>query len=172
MTALMLYCLQWKPATEISGVDRQKRGTAMEQMNRGCDSRSVAQAAIRMAISNGREEERSLKQEYTRLGLHMAAMDFGGDAIGSVSKIIERAVVGAKREGVIRDNHAEGGAVAGATHEVLTQVLPRASGLNFGGKIGVARCGEHLCVAVFFAIGMIHLDDVAIAVAHRAVEEL
>lgn len=138
----------------------------------GCDSRYVAQAAIRMAISGNRDEERTLKQEYAGSGLHMAAMDFGGEAVSSIPKIIERAVVGAKREGVIRDIHTEEGAVAGAAHEVLGQILSRAIGLNFGGKIGVARCGGHLCVAVFFAIGMIHLDDVAIAVAHRAVEEL
>ena len=130
----------------------------------------VAQAAIRLSISENREAERQLKQEYESQGLRMAAMDFGGEALGSIPKIIERAVVGAKREGVIRDTHAEEGAVAGATHEVLSQIMSQAIGLNFGGKIGVAREGGHLCVAVFFAIGMIHLDDVAIALAHRAVE--
>lgn len=133
-------------------------------------SRRVAQAAIRLAISENRDAERKLKEEYEAQGLRMAAMDFGGEALGSIPKIIERAVVGAKREGVIRDTHSEEGAVAGATHEVLSQIMARAIGLNFGGKIGVAREGGHLCVAVFFAIGMIHLDDVAISVAHRAVE--
>lgn len=134
-------------------------------------SRQVAQAAVRLAISDSREEERRLKQEYSLAGIRMAAMDFGGEVVSSISKIIERAVVGAKREEVIRDNHAEEGAVAGAAHEVLSQIMARAIGLNFGGKIGVARAGGHLCVAVFFAIGMIHLDDVALAIAHRAVEE-
>ncbi|MDO4582012.1 MAG: HutP family protein [Bacillota bacterium] len=132
-------------------------------------SRQVAQAAIQTAISDGREEERRLKAEYAARGILVAAMDFGGEAVNSVPKIIERAVVGAKREGVIRDTHAEEGAVAGAAHEVLSQIMVRAIGLNFGGKIGVARKGDHLCVAVFFAIGMIHLDDVAIGLAHRAV---
>lgn len=135
-------------------------------------SKKVAQAAIRMAISDNRDEERELKQSSTAEGLRVAAMDFGGEALSSVAKIIERAVVGAKREGVIRDNHAEEGAVAGAAHEVLRQVLPQAGGLNFGGKVGVARQGEHLCVAVFFAIGMIHLDDVSIGLAHRAVTDM
>jgi len=134
-------------------------------------SKQAAQAAIQLAISENRDEERRLKQHFSQQGIRLAAMDFGGEAVGSIPKIIERAVVGAKREGVIRDNHAESGAVAGATHEVLSQILVRAIGLNFGGKIGVARMGEHLCVAVFFAIGMIHLDDVAIALAHRAVGE-
>ena len=134
-------------------------------------SKRVAQAALRMSISENREEERELKHYYAALDLYVAAMDFGGEAISTVPKIIERAVVGAKREGVIRDNHAEEGAVAGATHEVLRQVLPQVAGLNFGGKIGVARQGEHLCVSVFFGIGMIHLDDVSIGLAHRAVTD-
>lgn len=133
-------------------------------------SKDVARAAIRMAILESREEERDLKLEYQEAGIYLAAMDFGGEAVSSVSKIIERAVVGSKREHVISDSHTEEGAVAGATHEVLRQVLPQALGLNFGGKIAVARHGQHLCVAMFFAIGMIHLDDVAIGIAHRALE--
>ncbi len=135
-------------------------------------SRKVAKAAILMAISDSREEERRLKEEKNAEGMKLAAMDFGGEALTSVPKMIERAVVGSKREGVILDGHAEEGAVAGAAHEVISQVLSRSIGLNFGGKIGVARMGGHLCVAAFFAIGMIHLDDVAIAVSHRAVEEM
>jgi len=134
-------------------------------------SKKVAHAAIRMAISESRDEERALKHTYAEAGLRVAAMDFGGDAILTVAKIIERAVVGAKREGVIEDTHAEEGAIAGSAHEAICQVLPRAIGLNCGGKVGVAREGEHLCVAVFFAIGMIHLDDVAMGLAHRAIDK-
>ncbi len=145
---------------------------AVKANNQNLSSKEVAQAAIKIAISNNRDEERQLKQAFSENGLYVAAMDFGGEALNSIAKIIERAVVGAKREGVIRDSHAEEGAVAGATHEVLRQILPQASGLNFGGKVGVARQGEHLCVAVFFAIGMIHLDDVAIALAHRAIADM
>lgn len=144
----------------------------MDNGRQDLGSRQTAMAAIRLSISENREEERQLKADLAARGIRLAAMDFGGEAVTSISKIIERAVVGAKREKVIRDNHAEGGAVAGAAHEVLSQMMARYVGLNFGGKIGVARCGEHLCVAVFFAIGMIHLDDVAIAVAHRAVSSL
>jgi len=53
--------------------------------------------------------------------------------ITSVMKIIERAVVSSKREGVITDNHVEEGAVAGATREALSQIM----------KIGVARYKDH-----------------------------
>ena len=149
-------------------MDRYTNGSS-SQINH---SKKVAQAAIKLAISESREEEAELKEIYLQRGVKMAAMDFGGEAVSSIAKIIERAVVGAKREHVIQSSHAEEGAVAGATHEVLTQVLTRTIGLNFGGKIAVARMGGHLCVAVFFAIGMIHLDDVALAIAHRAVEDI
>ncbi|MEG1661479.1 MAG: HutP family protein, partial [Clostridiales bacterium] len=74
-------------------------------------SKQVAQAAIMMVISDNREDERALKQKYAAEGMRVAAMDFGGEAVSTVSKIIERAVVGAKREGVIADCHAEEGAV-------------------------------------------------------------
>lgn len=135
------------------------------------NSTQVAQAAIRMAISESREAERELKHIQSQQHINVAGVNFGGEAVSSVAKIIEHAVVGAKREGLIKEAHAEEGAIAGATHEALCQVMNRSIGLNFGGKIGIARGGQHLCVAVFLSIGMIHLDDVAIALAHRAMEE-
>ena len=45
----------------------------------------------------------------------------------------------------------------------------QALGLNVGGKIGVARCGEHVAVAVFFAIGLVHLNEVCIGMGHRSI---
>jgi hypothetical protein len=59
--------------------------------------------------------------------------------------------------------------VAGAAREALSQVMPKAIGLNVGGKIGVARCGEHVAVATFFGIGLLHLNEVAIGTGHRVV---
>ena len=47
-------------------------------------------------------------------------------------KIVERAVVSSKREGVIGNSHTEEGAVAGATREALFQIMPKAIGLNVG----------------------------------------
>ena len=132
-------------------------------------SKKVATAAIKMALSENREEERELKAVYNVQGIRSAAVDFGGEALAAIPKILERAIVAAKREGVIKDTHAEEGSVAGATHEAIGQVMSRAIGLNIGGKIGVARYRDHISVAIFFAIGMIHLDDVAIGLAHRAV---
>ncbi|MBC7104396.1 MAG: HutP family protein [Firmicutes bacterium] len=132
-------------------------------------SRKVARAAIEMALTDSREQEREYKARFAREGVKTAAVDYGGDFISSVNKIVERAVVAAKREGVIREVHAEEGAVAGATREALTQVMPKAIGLNIGGKIGVARQGDHVSVAVFFGVGLLHLDEVAIGLGHRAV---
>ncbi|MCL6559858.1 MAG: HutP family protein [Firmicutes bacterium] len=132
-------------------------------------SRQVARVALTMALSEGREQERELKSRFAREGFKTAAVDYGGDFISSVNKITERAVVAAKREGVIREVHAEEGAVAGATREALSQIMSKAIGLNVGGKIGIARHQDHISVAVFFGVGLLHLDDVAVGLGHRAV---
>ncbi|ATW24098.1 HutP family protein [Candidatus Formimonas warabiya] len=134
-------------------------------------SKKVASAAIKMALTESREEEKDLKKVYQDQGIRTAAVDYGGEFLSSVSKVIERAVVAAKREGVIKDTHSDEGAVAGATHEALSQIMPKSIGLNIGGKIGIARQHDHVSVAVFFGIGMIHLDEVAVGLAHRAVSE-
>lgn len=132
-------------------------------------SKKVAAVAIKMALTESREEEKELKKFYQEQGIRTAAVDYGGEFMMSVSKVIERAVVAAKREGVIKDTHPDEGAVAGATHDALSQIMPKSIGLNIGGKIGIARQHDHVSVAVFFGIGMIHLDEVAVGLAHRAV---
>jgi len=133
-------------------------------------SKVVATSAIKMALSADRQEEAQLKKQLLEeCGVRAVAVDYGGEFISSVGKLIERAVVAAKREGVIKDTHADEGAVAGATREAIAQIMPKALGLNVGGKIGIARNKDHVCVAIFMGIGMIHLDEVAIGFAHRAV---
>ena len=132
------------------------------------DSRNVARAAVRMALSASREEERQLKAELSP-EIRCAAVDCGGEFISSVTRIVERAVVAAKREGLVGESHLDEGAVAGATHEALMQIVSKATGLNIGGKIGIARAGDHIVVAVFFGIGLLHLNEVAIALGHRVV---
>ncbi|MDA8235578.1 MAG: HutP family protein [Clostridia bacterium] len=132
-------------------------------------SKKIATVAIKMALTETRDEEKALKAQFTQEGIKTAAVDFGGDFITAVKKIVERAVVAAKREGVIKETHADEGAVAGATREALSQIMPKAVGLNVGGKVGIARAGDHVSVAVFFGIGLLHLDEVAIGLGHRAV---
>lgn len=133
-------------------------------------SKLVASAAIKMALSASRQEEVALKKDLLeRWEVKAVAVDYGGEYISSVGKIVERAVVAAKREGVIKDAHADEGAVAGAAREAITQIMPKALGLNVGGKIGVARHKDHVSVAIFMGIGLLHLDEVAIGLGHRAV---
>ncbi|NLN19763.1 MAG: hut operon positive regulator HutP [Firmicutes bacterium] len=136
---------------------------------RATQSKDVARAAILMALTREREEEDHLQDELERQGVKAAAADYGGEFLPAVQRIIERAVVAAKREGVIKATHAEEGAVAGATHEALAQVSRKALGLNVGGKIGIARHGEHVAVAIYLCVGLLHLDDVTIGLGHRAV---
>ena len=131
-------------------------------------SKKIAYAAIKMALSESREEETQLKQEYIDMGIRTAAVDVGGEFISSIKKMVERAVVSAKRENVIKENHADEGAIAGATREAISQIMPKALGLNVGGKIGIARQGDHITVAVFLGVGLLHLDEVAIGLSHRA----
>jgi hypothetical protein len=132
-------------------------------------SKDIAGSAIRIALTADRQEEKQLQSELAKLGIYTAAADYGGEFIASVMKIIERAVVSSKREGVIQDTHIEEGAVAGAAREALSQIMPKAIGLNVGGKIGIARYKEHLSVAIFFGIGLLHLNEVAIGLGHRVI---
>lgn len=132
-------------------------------------SKDVARAAIRLALSASREEEKALKARYAELGIRVAAVDFGGEFLTSVTRIVECCVVAAKREGIIGETHHEEGAVAGATRESLSQITSKAIGLNVGGKIGIARYGEHLTVGMFFGIGLLHLNEVAIGLGHRVI---
>lgn len=133
-------------------------------------SKIVATAALKMAITASRQEEGLLKKElFEEFGVKAVAVDYGGEFINSVGKIVERSVVAAKREGVIKDAHADEGAIAGAAREAISQIMPKALGLNVGGKIGIARHKDHVSVAIFLGIGLLHLDEVAIGLGHRAV---
>ena len=131
-------------------------------------SLDIGRAALAMAISTDRQEEQALRQQLQGRGIQAVAVDFGGEYLSSVKKMIERAVVAAQRQGLIEASHVGEGAVAGATHAALEQITPKAVGLNVGGKIGVARYGEHVCVAVYLGVGVLHLNEVAVGLAHRS----
>jgi hypothetical protein len=130
-------------------------------------SKTISSAAIRMALTETREDEQSLKRELAHIGIRAVAVDYGGDFAMSSKKIIERAIVSAKRENVIKDNHYDEGAVAGATKEALGQILQKAFGLNVGGKLAIARSGDHIAVCIYLGIGLLHLNEIAIGLAHR-----
>ncbi len=133
------------------------------------NSKMVASAAVRMAITTSRQDEGKLKETLALEGIKATAVDYGGDYLVSVQKVVERAVVAARREGVVPSTHQAEGGVAGATREALSQVMTKAMGLNVGGKVGIAHHGDHVAVCVFFAIGLLHLNEVAIGLGHRAI---
>lgn len=132
------------------------------------NSIAIGRAALRLAISETRQDEQKLRKALLEKGIHSVAVDFGGQFIPSIPKIIEHAVVAAQRQHVISDNHVGEGAVIGATQDALEQLKRKAIGLNVGGKIGIARYREHLSVAIYIGVGILHLNEIAVAIAHRA----
>jgi hypothetical protein len=133
------------------------------------ESRDVAQAAISIAMTSTREAEMEMKQKHLEEGIKSLAVVYGGEFLSSLQKVVERAVVASKREQIIDESSHSDGAVAGATREALVQIMPKALGLNVGGKVGIARGGTHVAVAIFFGIGLLHRNDIAIGLGHRVI---
>ncbi|MBR5479832.1 MAG: HutP family protein [Clostridia bacterium] len=132
-------------------------------------SKEVMAAAIKLAVTGSIEEEKALIKQLKSEGVLAAAVNYGGEYISSIGKIIERSIIAAHREGVIGVAHNEEGAVAGAAHEAIAQIDNKALGLNIGGKIGIARLDEHICVAMYFGVGLVHLNEIAIGIGHRVI---
>lgn len=132
------------------------------------NSMAIGRAALNIALTSTRQEENIVKEELAKNGIRSTAVDFGGEFIPSIVKIVERAVVAAQRQGLVTETHVGAGAVAGAAHEALEQVMNKAVGFNVGGKIGIARYGEHLCVAIFMGVGVLNLNEMCVALAHRS----
>ncbi|MDR5586818.1 MULTISPECIES: HutP family protein [Clostridium] len=132
------------------------------------NSTKVAKIATKMAICD-RFEEEDLKKIYNKEGIKVTAVNIGGNINSSISKILESALVASKRNGLIREEHLHEGAVIGATRDAIIQVSNRANAQNVGGKIGIARGGEHISVCIFLSIGLLHLDEVVIGIGHRAI---
>lgn len=135
------------------------------------NSINIAKASINMAISS-RQEEEKLIEEFKKENVLAVAVDIGGNLNSSIQKIIERALVASKRTGIIKDCHVHDGAIAGATREAIMQVADKANGLSVGGKIGVARHGEHVSVCIFLSVGLLHLNEVVIGIGHRSIADL
>ncbi|MBU3229041.1 HutP family protein [Clostridium algidicarnis] len=131
-------------------------------------SLDIAKASVKMAISS-RSEEEGLIKDFNKEEILAVAVDIGGNITSSIPKIIERALVASKRTCIIKDCHVHEGAVAGATREAIIQISSKANGLNVGGKIGIARSGEHLSVCIFLSIGLLHLNEVVIGLGHRSI---
>ena len=130
-------------------------------------SKDVARAAITIVMSNDMKEEQDIKKKYDEEHIRTAAVNIGGNLVGSISKILESALVCGKRNQIISDEHVYDGALAGAVREALQQVMDKSVGFNAGGKIGIARSGEHLAVCIYLSIGLLHLDEIVIELGHR-----
>ena len=124
---------------------------------------------MNLAMTSSREEELTLKEKLAAEGIKATAVDYGGEFFSSLQKVVERAVVASKREQLIENTYHAEGSVAGATREALSQIMPKALGLNVGGKVGIARSGSNVAVAIFFGIGLLHLNEVAVGLGHRAI---
>lgn len=133
------------------------------------NSLDVAKAAVKVSMTASRSEEEQVVRELKEQGINTTAVDIGGNLIQSIPKIIERAIIASRKTHVTKESFVLDGAVAGATRDAIMQVSMKATGLNAGGKIAIARCGENLTVCIFLSIGLLHLDDVVIGLAHRSV---
>jgi hypothetical protein len=131
----------------------------------------VGRAALKIAVTASREEENAVKKQLAEQAIRATAVDFGGEFISSIVKIVERAVVAAQRQGIVPDNHIGAGPVAGAASAALEQVKTKATGFNVGGKIGIARYEEHLCVAIYMGVGVLNLNELGVGLAHRSIKE-
>ena len=132
-------------------------------------SLDIGRAALKIAVTASRDEENDIKSGLAKQDITATAVDFGGEFIHSIVKIVERAVVAAQRQGLVPDNHVGAGAVAGAASAALEQVKNKAMGFNVGGKIGIARYGEHLCVAIYMGVGVLNLNEMCVGLAHRSI---
>ena len=80
------------------------------------DSKAVARAAVQLALTATREGEAALKESLLALGIHGSAVDYGGEYVQSIMRMVERTIAAAKRDRLIGDTFQEEGAVAGAAH--------------------------------------------------------
>ena len=136
-------------------------------MTREYQSGDVGRAALRMALSETRTDENNLKEELAESEIRAVAVNFGGKFLEVLPKIYESAIVAAQRQHVISDTHVGDGSVLGAVESAIDQIKLKAIGMNVGGKIGIARWKEHLCVAVYVGVGVLRFNEVAVGMAHR-----
>ncbi|MGB6129876.1 MAG: HutP family protein [Psychrilyobacter sp.] len=131
-------------------------------------SYEISKIAIKMVLTT-REEEKKLKEEYKKNGILTAAVNIGGKMPDMTIKIIENSIVAAIKNGLVEDNRSHNGIIVGAVRDALNQVSNKTSGFNVGGKISLVRIEDDISVAVLLNIGILHLNEVAIATAHRII---
>ena len=133
------------------------------------ESVDIARIAVRLAVTSTRESEEKYIASLAEADVKAVAVDIGGEIMSSIHIIIERAILASRKAGLTKENHLQDGAIAGAAREAVAQIAEKAIGLNGGGKIAIARHGEHLSVCIFMSIGLLHLNDVVIGLGHRSI---
>ena len=74
----------------------------MHECGKSCiNSIEIGRAALRIALTSSRVEETKVKERLAEHGIRSTAVDFGGEFIPSIVKIVERAVVAAQRQGLV-----------------------------------------------------------------------
>ena len=134
-------------------------------------SADIGRAALRMAISETRVDEAALREELATCGIRAVAVNFGGRFPEILPKIFESAIVAAQRQHVISDTHVGDGSVVGAIESAIEFIKLKALGMNVGGKIGIARWHEHLCVAIYVGVGVLRFNEVSVGMAHRVLAD-
>lgn len=134
-------------------------------------SAEAGKLAVEVVLTRNREEEYTFINKLKKHGVLAVAIDFGGDFVKTIPKILESVVVASRRQNVIVENYLEEAAVLGAARSALEQLKMKGIGCSVGGKASVVRYGENLCVAIYMQIGIINLDDMAISLAHRAIKK-
>jgi hypothetical protein len=131
-------------------------------------SYKISEIAIKTVLTT-REEEVELKEKYKKDGVLIAAVNIGGKMPNITIKIIENSLVAAIKNGLVEDNRSHNGIIVGAVKDALSQVSGKTNGFNVGGKISIVRINEDISVAVLLNIGILHLNEVAIATSHRII---
>lgn len=127
---------------------------------------AVSKIALKMALSSY-EEEKEYIEYYKNRKIKVAAVNVGGKMPDSRFKFIESTLIAAKRNNIISKEHVHDGSVIGAIREAMSQIETIINGLSVGGKIGIARDGEHLAVGILLSVGILQFNEVITAVAHR-----
>jgi len=131
-------------------------------------SYEASKIAIKMVLTT-REEEKKLKEEYKKDGILTAAVNIGGKMPDMTIKIIESSIVAAIKNELLEDTRSHNGIIVGAVRDALNQVSTKTNGFNVGGKISLVRIEDDISVAVLLNIGILHLNEMAIATAHRVI---
>lgn len=100
-------------------------------------SNDIGRAALRMALSETREEETELREMLAKQGIRSVAVNFGGRFLDILPKIYESSIVAAQRQNVISNTHVGYGSVLGALESAMEQIKLKAVGMNVGDRKSV-----------------------------------